>query len=121
MGQQQLMLLLLVTVVVGIMTVVAITLFDNALSESNKDIIRQDMMEAATIGQLYFKRPIAMGGGGGTFNSITLNEVQLDTANAITRFSISETSQSYFKITADPTVDVDAFTATVYRDRIEWE
>lgn len=36
MGQQQLILILLVTVVVGIMTVVAITMFEDAHSDAEK-------------------------------------------------------------------------------------
>lgn len=103
------------------MTVVAITLFGNALGESNRDLIRQDMMEAATVGQLYFKRPTPFGGGGGSFVNISLFEIQLDTANAITRYSITETAQTYFKLTASPIVEVEPFTVTVYSNRMEWE
>ena len=101
MGQQQLLLLILVTVVVGIMTISGIILFERARDNSIEDMIRQDMYEAATIGQLYFRRPSAFGGGDGSFTGISMDIIQLDTATAVSRFSITETTNSYFKITAN--------------------
>lgn len=121
MGQQQLMITVLVTIIVGIMTIVGIALFQAHRDESLKDIIRQDVMEAATVGQLYFKMPTAMGGGSKSFVDVTLFDIQLDTASVVSRFTISETAQNYFKITASPKSDIADFTAVVYSDRIEWE
>lgn len=121
MGQQQLMLMMIVTVIVGIMTVVAINIFSDARDEGVKDVIRQDLLEAATVGQMYYKKSSMLGGGGETFVNITLFDIQLDTANAITAFEITETSANYFKLTATPFSDVDAFTAVVYVDQVVWE
>ncbi len=121
MGQQQLMLMLIVTVIVAVMTVVAITLFGDSRDESIKDIIRQDLMEAATIGQMYYKKPTMLGGGGESFNNITLFDIQLDSANAVTVFEISEAANTYFKLTATPLSGLDPFTAVVYVDEVIWE
>ena len=121
MGQQQLMLLILVTVVVGIMTVVAINIFSNARDEGIKDIIRQDVLEAATVGQMYYKKSSMLGGGGESFVNITLFDIQLDTANAVSSFEITETAANYFKLTATPFSELDAFTAVVYVDEVIWE
>jgi len=121
MGQQQLMLMLIVTVIVGIMTVVAINLFSNARDEGIKDIIRQDVLEAATVGQMYYKKSSMLGGGGETFINITLFDIQLDTANAVTAFEITETTANYFKLTATPFSELDAFTAVIYVNEVVWE
>lgn len=121
MGQQQLMLTVLVTIIVGLMTIVGIALFQAYRDDNLKDIIRQDVMEAGTVGQLYYKMPTAMGGGSKSFVDITLFDIQLDTASVISTFEISETAPEYFKITATPKSDIEAFTAVVYSDRIEWE
>jgi len=43
MGQQQLLLVILVTIIVGIATVVAINTFGAAADSANLDAVRQDM------------------------------------------------------------------------------
>ena len=122
MGQQQVLLLVLVTIVVGLMTVVGIVLFEKSRDEGTSDVIRQDVMEAATIGQMYYKKHTMMGGGGNSFLNVTMNDIQLPDSNAISHFEISETDQSYFKITATPLLnEITPLTAVVYSDRIVWE
>lgn len=121
MGQQQLLLLILVTVLVGIMTVVAIFLFNDSRDASIQDMIRQDLIEAATIGQTYYKKSPMLGGGGESFENITLVDIQLDSSNAVTRFEITETTANYFKLTATPLSGLDPLTVVVYSNRIEWE
>ena len=64
MGQQQLLLVILVTIIVGIATVVAINVFGTAADEANRDAVRQDIMQAATAAQGIWARPTAMGGLG---------------------------------------------------------
>ncbi len=121
MGQQQLMLMIIVTVIVAIMTVVAINIFSDARDEGFNDIIRQDVLEAATVGQMYYKKPAMLGGGGDSFVGITLFDIQLDSLNAVTRFEITETSTEYFKLTASPLSGLDPFTAVVYVNEVVWE
>ena len=121
MGQQQLLLMLMVTVIVGIMTIVAINLFENSRDEGYKDTIRQDVMEAATIGQLYYKKNTMLGGGGGSFTNITLFDIQLDSSNVITTYEITERAGNYFKLTATPLSGLDPLIAVVYSDRLVWE
>ncbi len=121
MGQQQLLLIILVTIIIGISTVLGLVLVENFRNESLKDLIKQDMLEAANTAQTFYRRPVALGGGGQSYNDITLEKVTLDTLTIITRFTISETSQNYFKITADPLSGLDDFTIVVYSDRVEWE
>ena len=67
MGQQQLLLVILVTILVGIATVVAINVFGTAAQQSNRDAVRQDLLSAASQAQAIWERPAAMGGYGGTF------------------------------------------------------
>src|SRR6056297_3557785 len=67
MGQQQLLLVILVTIIVGIATVVAINIFGDAAEQANKDAVRQDLLAASAQAQGVYTRPIMMGGGGGSF------------------------------------------------------
>jgi len=121
MGQQQLMLILIVTVIVAVMTIVAINIFADARDEGINDIIQQDVLEAASIGQMYYKKPSMLGGGGESFINISLFDIQLDSANAVSMFEITETSTTYFKLTATPLSGLDAFTAVIYVDEVIWE
>ena len=51
MGQQQLLLVILVTIIVGIATVVAINTFSSASEQANIDAARQDMLQMAYTAQ----------------------------------------------------------------------
>ena len=67
MGQQQLLLVILVTILVGIATVVAINVFGSAAENANRDAVRQDLIQAASSLQAIWARPLALGGVSGDF------------------------------------------------------
>lgn len=67
MGQQQLLLIILVTIIVGIATVVAINVFGSAFEQSNVDAVRQDLMSAAVQAQSIWFKPAMMGGADRNF------------------------------------------------------
>jgi Tfp pilus assembly protein PilE len=70
MGQQQLLLIILGVIVVGIAVAVGITMFtDNAVS-ANKDAVTNDLVNLASRAQQYYRRPTALGGGQGSFVGI---------------------------------------------------
>jgi hypothetical protein len=71
MGQQQLLLIILGVIVVGIAVAVGITMFkDNAVS-ANRDAVTNDLVNLASRAQQYYRRPAALGGGEGTFTGLT--------------------------------------------------
>lgn len=71
MGQQQLLLVILVTIIVGIATVVAINIFGTASEQANKDAVRQDLLAATVQAQGIWAKPTQLGGAGRDFTSIT--------------------------------------------------
>lgn len=72
MGQQQLLLIILGVIVVGIAVAVGITMFsDNAVS-ANRDAVSNDLVNLAARAQQYYRRPTALGGGGNSFDGLTL-------------------------------------------------
>lgn len=72
MGQQQLLLIILGVIVVGIAVAVGITMFqDNAVS-ANRDAVTNDLVNLASRAQQYYRRPTALGGGQGDFDLLTL-------------------------------------------------
>lgn len=75
MGQQQLLLVILVVVLVGIATVVAITVFGSASDSLNTDAVRQDMVAISASVQSFMQKPPVLGGGGGSFEGFNFTKI----------------------------------------------
>ncbi len=73
MGQQQLLLVILVTIIVGIATVVAINTFSSAADSANLDAVRQDLAQIGSSAQAYYIKPTMLGGGGSEFTGMNFN------------------------------------------------
>lgn len=69
MGQQQLLLIVLGVIVVGIAIVVGINLFNANAQQANRDGVISDLQNLAAMAQAHFKKPAAMGGGGNSFTN----------------------------------------------------
>jgi hypothetical protein len=68
MGQQQLLLIVLGVIIVGIAVVVGINLFNANAEEAAKDGVVSDCTNLGAMAQQYYKKPTSMGGGGNTFS-----------------------------------------------------
>ena len=75
MGQQQLLLVILVTIIVGIATVVAINIFGTAADQANRDAVRQDLMAAGVQAQAIWARPALMDGADRDFTELTTGSI----------------------------------------------
>lgn len=72
MGQQQLLLIVLGVIVVGLSIVVGIDLFQaNAIEQKRNEILNECVLLAAEA-QRHYRRPTTLGGGGNTFNGWTI-------------------------------------------------
>jgi hypothetical protein len=78
MGQQQLLLIVLGVIVVGIAVVVGINLFTANAVSSNRDGVVADLNSLGAMAQQHYRKPTAMGGGGYTFTGWTVPN-ELDT------------------------------------------
>jgi len=78
MGQQQLLLIVLGVIVVGIAVVVGINLFTANAVSSNRDGVVADLTNIAANAQQFYRKPTAMGGGGYTFTGFTI-PAEIDT------------------------------------------
>ena len=72
MGQQQLLLIILGVIVVGIAIAVGITLFGSNSVSSNKDAIVNDLQNLAANAYQFRIRPLTMGGGGGAYTNFVV-------------------------------------------------
>lgn len=71
MGQQQLLLIILGTIIVGIAISVGVVLFKDSMVDNDRDAIQNDLATVAVRAQEYYYRPATMGGGGHSFVGLT--------------------------------------------------
>lgn len=135
MGQQQLLLVILVTIIVGVATVVAIQIFGQSAANANIDATRQDVLTLAAQMQGYALKPELMGGGSGDFTGVTVDKLgfgyDLDAEDAPTDLTFENGNAEFViteagGITATPKRIVgstewnpNSFQATVTTDDIE--
>lgn len=93
MGQQQIILLVLVTVVAGIATIVAINTLEASRRDANIDAIRNDLHTAVIDAQAYYYRFKTMGGGGNSFDGININHLSIASENENASYKITGAEQ----------------------------
>ena len=89
MGQQQLLLIILGVVVVGIAVAVGITIFSDSAASTNRDALTSDLVYLASRAQHYYRRPVSMGGGEGSFAAITFDKLFSEPSNSNGRYFIN--------------------------------
>ncbi len=83
MGQQQLLLIVLGVIVVGIAIVVGINLFNANAVAANRDGVISDLNNLASLAMSHYKKPESMGGGGNEFTGFAIPADLDTTANGI--------------------------------------
>ncbi len=71
MGQQQLLLLVLGAIIVGLAIVVGINLFGQGAVKANEDAVRQDILSMMARAEEFYRKPAMLGGGGKDFTNLT--------------------------------------------------
>ena len=71
MGQQQLLLIILGVIIVGIAVAVGITMFQDNAVDQNRSAVIADLTTLAAKGQQYYAKPTTLGGGGNSFVGLT--------------------------------------------------
>uniref|UniRef100_A0A7V3E8D2 Uncharacterized protein n=1 Tax=Ignavibacterium album TaxID=591197 RepID=A0A7V3E8D2_9BACT len=104
MGQQQLLLIVLGVIIVGIAVVVGINLFNANAEESAKDTMISEGTNLGALAQQYYKKPTAMGGGGNSFAGFeATGRVPANLLNTPTgTWSIGSGSSTSITITGTP-------------------
>ena len=81
MGQQQLLLIVLAIIIVGLAIAVSIALFRSNAIEGKRDILVEETSSLAAMAIQYYKKPQAMGGGGSSFVGWTVPPQMVITTN----------------------------------------
>ena len=109
MGQQQLLLVILVTIIVGVATVVAINIFGQSAENANVDALRQDVLTLSAMAQGWYIKPALMGGGGGTFTEINVYDLGFGYDEATSGTAFTNPNGSF---TLTPTADAVTIVGT---------
>jgi hypothetical protein len=113
MGQQQLLLIVLGVIIVGIAIVVGINLFNANAETSTQDSIVSQGTNLGAMAQQYYKKPIALGGGGNSFTNGPNNTDFEDYFNSLPANLRTSTDASWGIAVSDSQV---VFTATPLDD-----
>jgi len=89
MGQQQLLLIVLGVIIVGIAVVVGINVFTASSSQANRDGVIADLTNLASLAQQHYRKPTALGGGGNTFTGWTLPGALDTTGNGVYTITVA--------------------------------
>lgn len=81
MGQQQLLLLVIGTIIVGIAIFIAINLATIYYRDSNRDGLIHDIHSIASFAKEHYHRPAALGGGSYSYNNFTIPSSLANTPN----------------------------------------
>ncbi len=82
MGTQQLLVVVVGVVIVGIMIAVGLFMFRDQAAATARDSISNDLVAFAPASQKYFRRPATFGGGGNSFGGLTMSKLATRSTNA---------------------------------------
>ena len=92
MAQQQVLLIILGTIIIGVALAIGVTLFtDNSVS-ANRDAVTSDLVALASRAQMYYRRPKTVGGGGRAFTGLTISDLTTKTTNAYGTYAVTSVS-----------------------------
>lgn len=88
MGQQQLLLLILSVLIVGVAIAVGITIYNTNSIKSNKDALMADVNNISATAYGYYTRARIMGGGNGSYNGFDVSEDVKNNENGVITWTI---------------------------------
>lgn len=91
MGQQQLLLIVIGVIIVGIAIVVGINLASTAAKSANRDGLVSDLNNIGAFAQQYYRKPTALGGGGNSFAGWTIPPSLVTTGNGTYTATVAQT------------------------------
>lgn len=90
MGQQQLLLIVLSVIIVGVAIAVGVTQFKSSAVDSNRQAVIGDLVNLAAKAQRYYRTPEQLGGGTQNFNGFALGSNEEENANGIYQLTATD-------------------------------
>ena len=115
MGQQQLLLLVLAAVIVGTGILLGVNMFQDNAAQANLDAVTQDCLTLASRAQAWYRRPLALEGGGQAFTNLALDNLNFPTngKNENGTYTLAVVNAGEITITGDGLEDGDATAGNV--------
>ncbi|MDL1891377.1 hypothetical protein FBQ87_00595 [Sphingobacteriales bacterium CHB3] len=82
MGSQQLLLIVVGVVLIGIMVAVGMSMFKDQAASTNRDSISNDLANFAVRAQKFYRKPLVLGGGSYSFNGLTFKHITKNETNS---------------------------------------
>lgn len=118
MGTQQLLLIVLGVIIVGIAVVVGIGIFGSTSQQENANAVAIDCLRIAGSAQGYYRKPAMLSGGGKSFVGITLAKCGWKSSlNKNGSFALSNIAAGSFRITGTGNQNTSVV-LTVYPDSV---
>lgn len=92
MGQQQLLLIVLSVIIVGVAVAVGVTMFQSGAVDANRQAVIGDLVNFAAKAQRHYRTPTQLGGGSQSFDGFALSP--LDSGNANGSYSATTSAPS---------------------------
>ena len=119
MGQQQLLLIVLGTIIVGVAVVVGINMFTTGAINAERDALLQDVNNIASSAAAYWRKPAALGGGARDFSGITnVSTFGAADSNANGGFVLSGVGVTSFTLTATGWNEAVKIVATITQNGV---
>jgi Tfp pilus assembly protein PilE len=114
MGQQQLLLIVLGVIIVGVAIAVGVNQFKSSAVDSNRQAIVSDLLNLGAKAQRYYRTPTTLGGGGQDFNGFTLNTLDQSNSNGAYRLLTSVAGIAADASAATGTTSISSSVTTIY-------
>ncbi len=116
MGQQQLLLIVLGIIIVGIAIAVGVTMFQSSAVDTNRQSVISDMANLAAKAQRFYRTPTQLGGGAQDFNGFRLGTLDCENANGSYRVFTAAPDATSDAAPADTTsnISVGSAASTIY-------
>ncbi len=127
MGQSQLLLIVLTVIIVAIAVVVGIQIFSLFSATSNLEAVTNDLLVLASSAQEYFIKPKMMGGGGHSFEGLTIEKLTVLDDNENGAYSVISAGARRLVLEGIGTMDGDddgsncTVRANIFQDSIAVE
>ena len=83
MGQQQLLLIVLSVIIVGIAVSVGVNMFQSGAVDANRQALISDVVNYASKAQRHYRTPTQLGGGSQSFDQFNLGPLYTANANGV--------------------------------------
>ena len=110
MGQQQLLLIVLSVIVVGVSMATGINMFQTNAVEQNRQALIADCMSYGSKAQRFLRTPASLSGGGQDFNGFYLTSSEASNANGAYNSSTTAPSGTTAVTAEADTINTDATT-----------